>query len=67
MMLLSLQVGEEKSCSAAKDDHLRTSEVMFPFAKHTDAEIRTNEWKCWKQSLMVKMLTTTKMVVVDLL
>lgn len=30
VMLLSLQGGEEMSCSTAKDDHLRAWEIWFP-------------------------------------
>lgn len=46
VMLLSLQGGEEMSCSTAKDDHLRACETMFPSGRHRDmerAKVPTNE------------------------
>lgn len=38
VMLLSLQGGEEMSCSAAKDDHLRACETRFPSGSRRDVE-----------------------------
>lgn len=38
VMLLSLQGGEEMSCSTAKDDHLRACETRFPSGTHRDME-----------------------------
>lgn len=38
VMLLSLQGGEEMSCSTAKDDHLRACETRFPSGSHRDTE-----------------------------
>ena len=46
VMLLSLQGGEEMSCSTAKDDHLRACETRFPSGSHRDmerAKVPTNE------------------------
>lgn len=46
VMLLSLQGGEEMSCSTAKDDHLRACETRFPSGSRRDmqrAKVPTNE------------------------
>lgn len=64
VMLVSLQGGEEMSCSTAKDDHLRSCGTRFPSGSHRDKEragAQTNElgladvpqwWKCrWWQTL----------------
>lgn len=46
VMLLSLQGGEEMSCSTAKDDHLKACETRFPSGSRRDmqrAKVPTNE------------------------
>lgn len=46
VMLLSLQGGEEMSCSTAKDDHLRACETRFPSGSRRDmqkAKVLNNE------------------------
>lgn len=60
VMLLSLQGGEEMSCSTAKDDHLRACETRFPSGSRRvmqKAKVLNNEsglagaprWWKWKQ------------------